>query len=479
MRACNAPYNSKFITGSPIRYAMVMLVSAFTFLSISCGDGAIEPDPLPTVYDASGFDGDELVTGWYSVMYSCVGQTPGYTEPVAARAYAYLGITLYESVVNGMPNNRSLAGQLNGLHSMPVPDTAGKRFHWSLAANAAMAEYLRLTFAGAPAQVVKTIDSLEQKNYSERTALTKEPDMSERSVAYGKQVGAAIFEYAKTDGGHGADLNNFPAQYTPAGGDADWIPTPPDNRKVPMLPDWGKNRPLALPEANVLDGRDPGAFPAFSVDKSSAFYSAANSVYNSVKTLKPEQRSLAQYWSGDATITSTVTAHIFSMMNQYVQTGAYRLDAVAELYAKVGIAMNDGCVSCFAAKYKYPLMRPLSYIQKNIDRTWNANKVTDPVVTPSMPEYVSGHTVQAAAAVELIKEVFPRTFLIDRTLRRTRSMPEREYATPDAILNEIVLAQKYSGTHYGFSIDAGTAMGKNVAATLKARLQFRKERPFL
>src|SRR5215208_2109711 len=42
--------------------------------------------------------------------------------PVAARTYAYAAVAMYEAVVHGMPGHRSLAGQLNGLDSLPTPD---------------------------------------------------------------------------------------------------------------------------------------------------------------------------------------------------------------------------------------------------------------------------------------------------------------------------------------------------------------------
>ena len=53
----------------------------------------------------------------------------GVSPPVAARTYAYGAIALYESVVHGMPGYRSLAGQLNGLSSLPQPD-GGLDYDW-------------------------------------------------------------------------------------------------------------------------------------------------------------------------------------------------------------------------------------------------------------------------------------------------------------------------------------------------------------
>src|SRR5262245_54280244 len=59
----------------------------------------------------------------FSVKYD------GITPPVAARSYAYAAIAAYEATVWGMPGYASLAGQLNGLTSLPKPDP-GATYDW-------------------------------------------------------------------------------------------------------------------------------------------------------------------------------------------------------------------------------------------------------------------------------------------------------------------------------------------------------------
>ncbi|MBK8023007.1 MAG: hypothetical protein IPK19_16680 [Chloroflexi bacterium] len=51
---------------------------------------------------------------------------------------AYTGIALYESIVPGMPEYQSLAGQLNGLDPLPQP-SSGSDYHWAAVANSALA----------------------------------------------------------------------------------------------------------------------------------------------------------------------------------------------------------------------------------------------------------------------------------------------------------------------------------------------------
>ena len=43
-----------------------------------------------------------------------------HTPPVQGRIFAYMGLTLYESVVDGMPHNRSIASSLHGIGALPA-----------------------------------------------------------------------------------------------------------------------------------------------------------------------------------------------------------------------------------------------------------------------------------------------------------------------------------------------------------------------
>ena len=69
------------------------------------------------------------------------------------------------------------------------------------------------------------------------------------------------------------------------------------------------------------------------------------------------------------------------------------LDSAAEAYAKVGIAVADAFISCWSTKYRFNLLRPVTYVRRLIDPSW-----TPLLITPPFPEYTSGHSVQSAAA---------------------------------------------------------------------------------
>ncbi len=60
-----------------------------------------------------------VVTGWYKLILELVRHTSNYSPPVAARSFAYIGVTSYEAVASGSDNLQSLAVQLNRLKTLP------------------------------------------------------------------------------------------------------------------------------------------------------------------------------------------------------------------------------------------------------------------------------------------------------------------------------------------------------------------------
>jgi hypothetical protein len=78
---------------------------------------------------------------YYDLSLEFMKLTAVITPPVQARAYGYMGLALYESLVSGMPHHRSIAGQLNGIGKLPA--AKGIPYQWPLVANAALAEVMR------------------------------------------------------------------------------------------------------------------------------------------------------------------------------------------------------------------------------------------------------------------------------------------------------------------------------------------------
>lgn len=456
------------ITSSLLRICFIV---GITITLASCGNGGFDPEPFPYVSDVAQFDAD-VATKWMDVTMSAVKATPGYTPPVAARTYGYVGVTLWESVVNGIPKGESLAGQVNGIGAIPKPES-GKQYHWAVVANAAMAECLRKFFPTAPDSIKQRIEGTEWANYQERANQGVKGEILNRSVAYGKVVADVIFEYSKNDGGDGGYGKNFPSSYVVPQGEGLWIPTAPAFQKIPLQPYWGKNRPFVLPSVNVLSACDPGAPIKFSTDKSSDFYKEADEVYTTVKNLTPEQKTIALFWADDAGKTATPPGHSMSICTQLLKENGKDLAFAARAYALMGMAVNDAFIACWECKYKYNVLRPISYIQMYIDTTWNKNGITDPLTTPPFPEYTSGHSVQGGASFHIMKELFGNISFWDKT-HVSRGMKARYFSSMDVAVQENAISRLYGGIHYRAAIDKGVRMGDDIGKQVIEKVRFSK-----
>ncbi|MEZ4688671.1 MAG: hypothetical protein R3A12_00230 [Ignavibacteria bacterium] len=101
----------------------IVVISSF-YLS-GCSDNADSPvnSTNQTSTLTSSYTSD-VALQWYNLEIRLIKETSGITPPVASRALGYTGITLYESVVPGMPDYRSLKGQLNDLTALPEINSA-------------------------------------------------------------------------------------------------------------------------------------------------------------------------------------------------------------------------------------------------------------------------------------------------------------------------------------------------------------------
>ena len=108
-----------------LRFASVLLVLTALAMPpaiLAQGTGAVATVNAGTGADASRYSA-AVATEWFRVVLPAIQQTPGQSPPVAARTLAYLSLGLYESIIAGMPGQRSLTGQLSDclLYTSPSP----------------------------------------------------------------------------------------------------------------------------------------------------------------------------------------------------------------------------------------------------------------------------------------------------------------------------------------------------------------------
>ena len=401
-----------------------------------------------------------VATEWFQLALLLTQQTPGFSPPVASRALAYLGLALYESVVPGMPQNISLAGQLNELSSLPwaQPD---EPLHWPTVANASMATMARMMFPTASEENKGRIDLLERslplKYGQDFDPNTVTAEISNRSETFGKLMAMAIFTWARTDGGHQAwgPLRRNQQNYVPPSGAGKWSATPPAFGPA-LLPWWGEVRPFVLKAPADCPAPPP---PAYSEETTSAFYKEANEVYTISTQATQEQRQFALYWADDPLKTPTPAGHWAFIATDLLKTRKVSLAGAADVYARLNLAMADAFIAGWHTKYSLNLVRPVTYVQLVIDSNW----VPTLMHTPPFPEYPSGHSVQSSAAAAVLGQAFGEDTPFTDNTHNDRGWGPRAFKNFKAAADEAALSRLYAGIHYRAGVLGGQVQGRCVA----------------
>jgi hypothetical protein len=401
---------------------------------------------------AANFDATVPVA-YYQLSLDFSRRTGGITPPVQARAFGYMGIALYEGLVAGMPDHRSIANQLNGIG--PLPEAKGIPYHWPLVANAALAEVMRGLWGDKTdhaAANVTDLNALEAQLASQYAAGVP-PGIAKLSSEFGRAVGAAVYATSRDDGGDEGYLTNFPASYVPPTGPGQWVPTAPN--QVAMQPFWGRTvATLAL--ANAMQC-DPGPPPAYSEQPGSPFYEEASLDDQISKTLTSDQSTIARYWAdGPGTIGGP--GHSLAIVNEVVLQQHANLAMAAEAYARAGIADADAVTSIWWAKYHYNLIRPVSYIDQVIDPAFK------PLLpTPPFPEYVSAHSGQSAAVMTTLESLFGHNVAFIDHAHDADGFASRSFARIFDAAVEAGMSRLYAGIHFRSGNLNGQALGRCVA----------------
>ena len=397
---------------------------------------------------------------WFSLLHDLI-RDEKLPPTISSRAIGYAGVTLYEAVVQGIPNHQSLGGQLNELPPLPVVKP-GKNLHWPTAANAAMAVVMRNLFANAAAASKAKIDTLEHELAGQYApGLHPANKLFAVSTAHGRAVGEAIIAWKAGDGFATLSV----CSYTPPTGAGLWVPTPPAFKPA-LHPCWGQMRTFVLTSGGECAPPPP---PAYSTDPNSDFYREGREVYDVDTNLTAEQEAIARFWSDDPGLTGTPPGHWVSIVSQLAVRDGWRLDTAAEAYVRVGLGVADAFISCWETKYQENLLRPVTYIQALFDPNWL------PLLgTPAFPEYSSGHSTQSGAASALLTEMLGVVAFTDHT-HDARGLPSRSFDSFAAAADEAAISRLYGGIHYRAAIAVGLDQGRCVAGAIHDRVEFLKE----
>jgi hypothetical protein len=282
------------------------------------------------------------------------------------------------------------------------------------------------------------------------TAIAKLPDDAARAagIALGERAADAMLEQRKSDGFTSA------SEYRPFTTPGVYVPT-----ALPTVTNVARIKPFALQGVSQFR---PGPPPALT----DAIFARD---YN-------ETREWGGSKSAKRTPWQTETAQFWVQVGSYAWNEAARGLAVAKplplaesarLFAQLNLALFDGYMAVFDAKYAYNFWRPVTAI-RNGDHTGNEATARDagwtPLIdTPMHPEYPCAHCCVDGSAGEVLKSVFGSGAIPEFTLTYA-AMPgvKRSYTSIQQLEDEVAMARIWGGVHYRNSNEVGHALGSKV-----------------
>jgi membrane-associated phospholipid phosphatase len=208
-------------------------------------------------------------------------------------------------------------------------------------------------------------------------------------VEAGEAIGRAVGERAVTRGKEdGADTSWDGSGRLMNPGS--WQPTPPGYFQQPVDPLAGTWRPWILASG---DQYRPASPPPY---QSPAWQAELVGVQEAVARRTPEQEEAVLFWAGGPGTVTPAGLWIEIARDLIVRDG---LDAprAARVLALTSVAMADGFICCWDAKYTYWTARPIS-----------ADPSLDVLIpTPPFPSYTSGHATISTAAATVLGFLFP------------------------------------------------------------------------
>lgn len=242
--------------------------------------------------------------------------------------------------------------------------------------------------------------------------------------AIGRAIGARIVERARVDG-----FNN-PNTAVPPVGPGFWT-----SSAVPPQPTAGGQLPGVTPWfLTSADQFRPGPPPVFG---SPAFQTGLAEIRQISDTRTAEQTQIAAFWALNVGTPGGAGFWLEVAKQNAIDHELSEREAT-HLFALITAAMADAQIACWDAKLTYWLIRP-----------WKADpgiSVVAAVGKPNHPSYPSGHSCVSSSAAAVLDSFFPE---------------QREQF--DAMVIEAGLSRMYGGIHYRFDIEAGQALGRQVA----------------
>jgi hypothetical protein len=301
------------------------------------------------------------------------------------------------------------------------------------AAHAALIELMPARKADFDLQFAETLAQIQDK----RAAAA--------GMRVGRQAAARLLALRRDDGA------SRPVAH-PAGTKAgEYRPTPPDFTPA-LFAHWGKVQPFVLKSSSQFRPAAPLA-PASA--RARAEIEEVRAIGGKTSALRSaEQSEISRYWyesspQGWNRITREVEA----------SRGLDEWQS-ARLFALVNLAMAEGYIGGFEAKYHFNYWRPATAIRESGDTSWLPD-----LDTPPVPDYPSTHTVLGAAAAAVLARFFDTDMV---SFSMTSGAPyagiTRRFWSFSEAAQENGASRILAGIHFATAVRAGYVQGDLIGA---------------
>ena len=298
-----------------------------------------------------------------------------------------------------------------------------------------------------------------------------------RGIALGERSADAILTQRADDG---SDTPLFVFDFPDGDEPGEYRLTPGFDPRFAFAPGWGEVDTFALRYASQIPIEAP-----YAID--SAAYTAD---YNEVKRLggdgvttpsarTAEETEIAQFWDESSPLLWNRLAR------QLAQERRLDLWQTARLFGLLDLALADGYIATFEAKYRLLFWRPVTAIQLGAtdgnpategDPTWTPLRTTPPI-----PDHDSGHSIEGGAAAAVLRGFFG-TDRMKFTLCSYLAPAGRTCTDPSPLLRhytrfseaaaENARSRMLIGYHFTHATTVGTARGTKLGnLTVRNHLQ--------
>ncbi len=388
-----------------------------------------------------------------------------FTPPVASRVYVYPMLAAYEAGKFSKTDATSITAQLKGFEAMPTPES-GKSYNYTVAAIKALCTTSKKVIFST-----KDIDAFETKTFDElKGSMTEE--VFNNSVSFGENVANVVIKRLESD--NYKETRGMERFEVKTGINGRWVPTTPDYADG-IEPHWCDMKTMVMDSAGQCRPVPP---PAYSEDKNSPFWKALVEVYDLSKTVVEERENIMIFWDDNPFVSRskghlmfqdkkmTPAGHWLAICQSFLKDRKIGFYESLRAYTLTSLALYEGFISTFEAKYYYSLVRPETVIGAKIDKQWHPL-----LVTPSFPSYTSAHSTVSGAAAEVLTSLFGDNQAYTDTTEKEYGLPVRSFKSFHEAALEASVSRVYAGIHYRFDCDKGNEEGKMVGKLIVSKIK--------